>query len=96
MDETRLEEFKQERSAIWKLLDSEGWKWLAGWIDVQVAARVAQFATPAEGMDGLVGKEYLSGELAGANLVRHYPQLKLDELTDLIDAIEAREEDDDA
>lgn len=75
-----------------ELLKFPGWAQLVSYANGQVEAREAQMRMPAEGLDHLIQKEALNGEVTGINLFINIPavviedyEVQLKELKEVLD-----------
>jgi hypothetical protein len=84
------------RHNLQALVDSPGWVYLTAMADVQIGLRTSTMNAEAGGMDGMVAKEYATGEKAGMMLVLGLPQLQLGGINEEIEALklEIEEEND--
>jgi len=75
-----------------KLVESEDFRFFVRMLEKQVAARVASFGKPAGGLDGLVSREFLAGEVAGLRIAIGLAQGSLDAATELLEEEKRRTE----
>lgn len=87
---------QETRHNLRSLADSPGWAFVAKVLKDQLSTRQKDLDAPSEGMDGMVRKEYTTGERAGIMLALGLPSLLLNGIEEEIEALklEIEEEND--
>lgn len=70
-----------------ELLKHPGWAQLVKFADGQIGARKSQRDEPGRGLDHLVAKEFLNGEISGIELFVKMPELIIEDFTQTLDEL---------
>lgn len=69
----------KDKEALQILLSSQGWSLVKEWLEGQVRSRRDAYELEAgKGMDDLIAREYLRGEIAGLRLALELPRKALE------------------
>jgi len=96
----QLREARETKEGLQSLLVNEAWSAYSTFLKDQIKIRRDQIElAPPTGIDGMVIQQFTRGEVAGLRLADEFIQQQTDELTSLIDGLEAvlkgEDEDDD-
>lgn len=82
--EEQLRELQEELSDLRELVGNRGWKRLMRVAQAQVNNRQPYVEAAAGGLDGMIQKEHMTGELAGIKLFMQLPEIQIGSLQEEI------------